>query len=398
MSDTDALYEVGRLLIETDTVSHLANASLMENLADRLSQAGFRSKLQRWGEGEAAKANLVAVLGPAETDGLVVSGHLDTVPHADQPGWNRDPVRLGVEDERIYGRGTSDMKGFLAQCMVAAERIDAARLRRPLAFVFTADEEIGCLGAGRLATELPALMDECPLPRLAWIGEPTSDQVCHAHKGVVVFELTVEGEGGHSSLPEAGVNAIAITAGIARVMGELQQERRTRSSPEAQQLFPDAPYTSFNFGKIHGGTASNMIAESCTLLVSYRPLPDEDPRAFYEDARARVEAQGPKDWGSPGREARIRWGAPTVAPGLHSPRGSALEQALFAELRVAESGGVPFCTDGGHLAAVGIDSLVCGPGDLEQAHQPNESISRAAFEGGADNIVRVVERLCGEAS
>ena len=144
----DQVREIAAQLISTDTVSSRGNATLMGALGDRLDAAGFRVRLQQWGEGEQAKANLVAVAGPPEPDGLVVSGHLDVVPFADQPGWTRDPLRLSFEGDRVYGRGTSDMKVFLAQCVDAAAQLDLGALRRPVVFVFTADEEIGCLGAG----------------------------------------------------------------------------------------------------------------------------------------------------------------------------------------------------------------------------------------------------------
>jgi acetylornithine deacetylase len=240
----------------------------MAELAERLESAGCRARLQRWGAGAGEKANLVAVAGPPEAGGLILSGHLDVVPFADQPGWTRDPLRLAVEDDRVYGRGSSDMKVFLAQCVDAAFEIDAAKLRRPVAFVFTSDEEIGCLGAARLVPELDALLGDVPRPALAWIGEPSSWQVFHTHKGIVAFAVTVRGKGGHSSVPAAGVNAIAVAAQALALLGALQAELRSRARAEFARVFADAPYTTLNFGTIAGGTASNVIAERCAFLVS----------------------------------------------------------------------------------------------------------------------------------
>src|SRR5512145_458951 len=153
-------------LIAVDTVSTRGNAAVMDELAERLERAGFRARLQRWGEGPHAKANLVAVAGPPEPDGLILSGHLDIVPFEGQPGWTRDALRLVFEGDRVYGRGTSDMKVFLAQCVDAACRLDLAALRRPVVFLFTSDEEIGCLGGARLAAELDGLLGEMPTPKL----------------------------------------------------------------------------------------------------------------------------------------------------------------------------------------------------------------------------------------
>jgi acetylornithine deacetylase len=389
----DLLHDMAARLVATDTVSSRGNAALMGELGDRLDAAGFRVRLQTWGEGPHAKANLVAVAGPPERDGLVVSGHLDVVPFADQPGWTRDPLCLAFEGDRVYGRGTSDMKVFLAQCVDAAARLDLAALRRPVVFVFTADEEIGCLGSARLVPELDALLGGVPKPALAWIGEPTSWRVLHAHKGVAAFAVAVRGRGGHSSVPTAGVNAIAVAAQALAVVGELQAELRKRSRSEFAAIFPDAPYTTLNFGTVQGGTAANVIAEQCTFTVSYRPLPDEDPTWVQREVKQRLSERALRDWGSE-VEAEITVSDALVAPGMLSPRGTALERALDERLAGGAAGGAPFCTDGGRFAAAGIASLIGGPGDLDQAHQPDESVSRTAFESGSEHIVRVIERLC----
>jgi acetylornithine deacetylase len=387
-------HDLAARLVAADTVSSRGNAALMGELGDRLAAAGCAVRLQRWEEGAAGKANLVAIAGPPEPDGLVLSGHLDVVPFADQPGWTRDPLRLAFDGDRVYGRGTSDMKVFLAQCVAAAAQLDLAKLRRPVVFLFTSDEEIGCLGAARLVPELDALLGGVPQPALAWIGEPTSWRVLHTHKGVAAFSVTVRGRGGHSSVPTAGVNAIAVAAQALAVVGELQAELRRRPRAEFAALFPDAPYTTLNFGTVHGGTAANVIAEQCTFTLSYRPLPDEDPSWVQREVKRRLAEHAFRDWGSE-VPAEITVSEPVVAPGLLSPTGTALEHALRAELSAGAPGGAPFCTDGGRFATAGIASLICGPGDLEQAHQPDESVSRAAFESGAAHIQQVIARMCG---
>jgi len=389
------LHEVLRELIAADTVSARANVAAFERLAERVEGLGCRVRLQRWEEAGAEKANLIAWAGPPREGGLVLSGHMDIVPFEDQPGWTRDPLVLTGEGDRLYGRGTTDMKGFIAQCIEALERLDFASLMRPVALLFTSDEEVGCQGAGRLVRELPALFDECPQPKLCWIGEPTSWRVSQSHKGIVVLDVSVRGEGGHSSLPEAGVNAISVAARLIGEIGKVQAELRGQRSGKWEALFPEAPYTTFNIGTIRGGTASNMIAEDCHFDVSYRPLPDEDPRQVARLVRERLEALDPVEWGSE-RPARVEVSETLVAPGMDTPRGSALEVALGEVVGDRDPGGVPFCTDGGQFAAAGIDSLICGPGDLDQAHQPNESLSRAAFERGPDVICDVVRRLCTE--
>lgn len=389
-----SLHEAAARLIAADTVSSRGNAGAMEMLAGWLEDAGLRVRLQRWGQGAAAKANLVASAGPPVPGGLILSGHLDVVPFEGQPGWTRDPLRFAAEGGRCYGRGASDMKVFLAQCLEAAGRLPLDRLARPLVLLFTSDEEIGCLGAARLAPALPELLGNVPLPRLCWIGEPTSWRVFHAHKGIVSFAVRVRGQGGHSSLPQAGVNAIAVAARLLERIGQLQSGLRSRPSARFAGVFPQAPYTTLNIGQIRGGTALNMIAEECAFTVSYRPLPGEPPRRLWERVREALAApQAARDWGSD-LPAQVEVGEPDIVPGLLAERGSALELALRAETGDDRESGAPYCTDAGRFAEAGITSIICGPGDLDQAHQPNESISQTALETGPARILSITRQLC----
>lgn len=388
------LEELSRELIAADTVSHRGSRAAMERVGDRLTAAGFRVELQTWGDADAEKANLVAVAGPPEPDGLILSGHLDVVPFEDQPGWTRDPLALGFEGERVFGRGTTDMKVFLAQCVEAVNQLDLDGLRRPVALLFTSDEEVGCQGAARLLPELDALFGTIPKPRLCWIGEPTSWEVFHAHKGVVSFSVEVTGAGGHSSVPDAGVSAIAVAAQLMTRIGEIQAELRAAPNVAFAEIFRDAPYTTLNFGTVQGGTALNMIADACAFNVSYRPLPDEDPGALWQRIRTRLLDEPARDWGSGRAAAEIRVSEPFAAPGLETALGTPLEAALRERLGENRVAGAPFCTDGGHLAAAGIDSIICGPGDLDQAHQPNESMPRTAYESGTAHIRSILHTIC----
>ena len=388
------LQEVVGRLVAYDTVSQKSNVEAMEYLGNHLDDQGFRVALQQADVAGVPKANLVALAGPPEPDGLILSGHVDTVPFLDQPGWTRDPLALGVEDGRVYGRGTSDMKVFLAQCVDAAASLDLAALKRPVVFLFTADEEVGCLGAARLMPALSDLLGDIPQPRLAWIGEPTSYQVFHAHKGVAVFSITIHGLGGHSSTPEHGVNAIAVAGKVIDTIGQYQAELHATPSTTFAELFPESPYPTLNFGLLRGGTAGNMIAEQCTIQVSYRPLPKADPRACYHEIARRVHALDLIDYSGSSHRARVELTEPLIVPPLFSPRETPLEGALFEVLDQHTSGGAPFATDGCQFASGDIASLICGPGDLDQAHQPDESMRRETFENGTERIRAVVRRLC----
>ena len=391
----DYLYDTIRRLIAFDTVSANSNVEAAQFLADRLQSAGFQTAFQNVEISGVQHANLIAWAGPPVRDGLIVSGHIDTVPFDGQPGWTREPLRADLEGERLYGRGASDMKGFIAQCIDAALKLDQKTLRRPLVFVFTADEEVGCRGAELVGPELGGLLGDLPMPRLCWIGEPTSYGICHAHKSIGAFELKVQGRGGHSGAPAEGVNAIAVMGKVMDVIGKLQQERASSRSAAFAEAFPESPYDVLNFGTISGGIALNMIAEECRLRISYRSLPDVDPMELHREIERRVSDIDTRDWAGGPHRAKITVGRPQIVPPLLSSRGTALERALAEVTGAKTSRGAVFGTDGGHFALSGITSLICGPGDLDQAHQPNESIRREPFERGTEMILRVIDRMCG---
>ena len=384
------LDEVAKRLVAFDTTSSRSNVAATDYLAGEFENHGFRVRIQRIEVAGVPKANLVAWAGPPVPDGLIICGHIDTVPFEGQPGWQRDPLQLEIGTSRVYGRGTSDMKVFIAQCVNAAAELDLASLNKPLVFAFTADEEVGSFGAAQLAPMLAGILGDTPMPRLAWIGEPTSLQIFHAHKGVVRFRITVHGIGGHSSLPEQGVNAIAVAGKVIDTIGRYQSELRRLRSPEYSAMFADCPYTTLNFGTVAGGTASNVIAEQCSIDISYRPLPGSDPLDVYRETIKRAQDLDPHDYCSPDRIATITFGEPVVVEALLATRGTPIERALCDVLRTATVSGALFATDGPNLAAVGIESIICGPGELEQAHQPNESLARDAYENGTSLILSVI--------
>lgn len=391
-------YEVLERLTRLNTVSTMSNVPAAEYLADQLDDQGFKCALHQIEIDGMRQANLVAWSGPPEPDGLIISGHIDTVPFEGQPGWARDPLNMEVADQRIYGRGVADMKGFLAQSVEVARVLDQSRLRRPLVFLFTANEEIGGEGAKRVAPELPHLLGDLPTPRLAWIGEPSSNRVIRAQKSIATLSITVSGRGGHSGLPEQGVNAIAVMGKVINALGGLQAKRRLERDAELAALFPDAPYDVMNFGVISGGLAHNMIAEECTLKVSYRSLPNADPMKLYNEIAQLIEEIDPHDYGSPEHRAMIRISAPLVLPPMIAPAGTSLEKALFAATGATVTEGALYWTDGGWFALEGIETLICGPGEFDQAHQPNESIPRDAFDAGPALILDVIDRLCGRSN
>jgi acetylornithine deacetylase len=390
----EGLVDLTRRLIACDTTSALSNLPAIDLLADWLDSRGFGARRQCWASGGVPKANLVAFAGPPVAGGLMISGHTDTVPWQEQPGWARDALVLEVGDERVYGRGSSDMKVFLAQAAIAATEVGVARLTRPLVLAFTADEEIGCLGAERLAPALTELLGELTLPTLCWIGEPTSWEIHHAHKSFAAFDVRIRGRGGHSGLPQLGVNAIGAAAAVLAEIGRYQSELAAHASPEFAAVFPEAPYTTINLGTIRGGSAVNVIADECVLRVSARTVPAVDPLEAYREIGRRLSVLDARDPASPSRRAEVSLGEPMIVPAMQTPRGTALEQVLCERLRKRNVTGALLGADGCRFQAIGVQSLICGPGDFGEAHQPNESLSRRAFEEGVAVIRSIIERLC----
>jgi acetylornithine deacetylase len=388
------LYEVLDRLVSFDTVSSHSLLPAIEYFADQMAGHALKTALHRIDVLGVPQANLIAWAGPPSPDGLIITGHLDTVPVEGQPGWERDPFKMEVDDERIFGRGTSDMKGFLAQCADAARIFEWRRLKRPIVFVFTADEEVGMLGARELAPALQGILGDVPLPDLAWIGEPTSYNVFHAHKSICSFEVRVRGRGGHSGAPDQGVNAIAVMGKVIDVLGTLQAERRAVKNPEFAKVFPESPYDVMNLGTIRGGLATNVIAEECVLRASYRSLPKTEPLELYEEIRRRLSAIDTHDYASDKFAATIETDLLLAAPPMWSNRGTRLEQALFSLTGSRTARGAQFATDGAWFSGAGVQCLICGPGDYEQAHQPNESIRRDAFERGPELIARMIHQIC----
>ena len=391
MKGLDAqVLELCRRLVAFDTVPTASNVPCAEHLADSLDSAGWQVRLHRDRALGADKASVVAWTGPPEPNGLILSGHMDVVPFAGQPGWTRDPLELATDHGRVYGRGVADMKAFLAQSTTVARGLDRDRLARPLVLVFTCDEEVGCLGAERLSPHLHGLLDELPLPTECWIGEPTDFAVCVAHKGHVHVTARIDGRGGHSSRPDLGTNAIAAMAEAAAALNALEEDLSARVTMEGRRLFPDFPATALNLGTIAGGTADNMIAERCELTIGLRPLPGDDPARLIDEVEERMAAAIRDRYPN----AVLSFVEVETTPAMASPADGRLVRVL-AELTGCEHLlGAPFATDGGRFEAIGIHSVICGPGELEQAHQPDESMSLANLRRGTELVRELIQRIC----
>jgi acetylornithine deacetylase len=371
-------------LVAIDTTSRASNLELLD-LIERLLD-DHQVPHERVLSPDGTRANLLARIGPAVPGGVVLSGHTDCVPVTGQP-WTDDPFRLQDRGERVYGRGTTDMKGFLAAVLAALPAMVAAPLRRPIVLALSYDEEIGTVGAPSLVDRLVATQ---PLPAAAIIGEPTQMQVITAHKGVRSFTTVVHGRDAHSSQPQRAANAVAATARIATFIDDLAARQRALA---ADPSF-DPPFTTFNLATVVGGQAINIVPRRCELTWEYRPVPADDSEALVEEveafARDVVLPRLQADTGA----GSIEFQRQAVVRALGAEDGSAadeLARALAGDEGPART--VAFGTDAGHFQAAGIPAVVCGPGTIDDAHQPDESIARVQLDACDAFLARLIEHL-----
>jgi acetylornithine deacetylase len=313
----------------------------------------------------------------------VLSGHTDTVP-VDPAEWRSDPFHLDERDGRLYGRGSADMKGFVALCLALVPRALAGPLAVPLHLAFTHDEETGCLGAPALIRALPT---GTARPLLAIIGEPTSMQIANRQKGAGFFRTRIVGLDGHSSAPERGVNAIIAASEIIAEIARLAAAARSRSRPESGF---DPPHTTLSVGTIAGGTAVNVIARECSFEWDLRNLPEEDAAAlkgqidrFIAAVLRRMRAVHPA--ASITTETRVE--VPPLLPDPRSPAEALARRLTEANRTVA----VSFATEAGLYQQAGIPAVVCGPGSIDVAHKPDEFITRDELAAGAAFLDRLLE-------
>jgi acetylornithine deacetylase len=362
-------------LVAVDTTSARTNLPLLTVVEEVLDTHGVPH--ERVPDATGTKANLLARIGPEVVGGVVVSGHTDCVPVEGQP-WTRDPFTLHAAEGRLYGRGTTDMKGFLAVLLAAVPRFVAADLRRPLLLALTYDEEIGTVGA---PTAVERLLATQPRPAAVLIGEPTGMEVVSGHKGIRAFTTIVEGLDGHSSQPQRAANAVAAAARIATYLDDLAAERLAAA---VDPRF-DPPATTVNLATLRGGQAINIVPRRCELTWEYRPVPADDSFAI-RDAVDRFAQQEvlPRLRAATG-VGRIETRTDAVARALESEPDGVAER--LARALVGDGGPVrtvPFGTDGGHFQAAGLSTVVVGPGRIEQAHTPDEWIETAQLEACAN--------------
>ena len=325
---------------------------------------------------EKDKAALFAHVGPEAAGGVVLSGHSDVVPVAGQL-WEQDPWTVLQKDNRYYGRGTCDMKGFVALAIWALVEARYADLQKPLQLALSYDEEVGCLGAPSM---IEAMRESLPFAERVIVGEPSMMQTVTGHKGGIGFETHVSGFEVHSSLIDQGVSAIMSGAKLIDWANDVNAENRAKSASEIALMF-DPPYTTAHVGMISGGTAHNITAKDCWFSMDFRVVADEqeaDWTAKYKAAARALEAE----MQATRPEAAIRLTQRFYVPALR-PEPTALAETLARQLTGDnETHVVSYGTEAGQFQQAGYSAVICGPGDIAQAHQPNEYIEIAQFDKG----------------
>ena len=369
-------------LVAFDTTSARSNLALIDFAAGLLSDLGATVRLTH--DDQRGKANLFASLGPAERPGVVLSGHTDVVP-VDGQDWSSDPFRMVERNGLLYGRGTADMKGFLAACLALAPDFASAPLAVPVHFAFSYDEELGCIGVRRLIADLSGLTVR---PRLCVVGEPTEMSLVVGHKGKKSVRCAVHGKECHSALNHRGVNAVEIAAELVAFLRQLQLRIR-RDGPFDHDY--DPPYTTVHTGTIEGGTALNIVPKDCRFEFEIRNLPEHDPETLMAEFRALAQSLI-GDMLAIDPAAGILFEEAFTA-GLSTPLDAEvtrLVRQLSGSDRIAK---VSFTTEAGLFHAAGIPTVVCGPGSIAQAHRPDEFIAIDQLAKCDSFLRRLLDRL-----
>ncbi len=372
-------------MVAFDTTSRESNLALIDFCWRYLSGLGVTCELMH--NAERSKANLYARLGPAGSGGVMLSGHSDVVP-VDGQTWTVPPFALTERDGKLYGRGTADMKGFLACMLAAVPHFLAQPLRQPLHLAISYDEEVGCLGVRSLVDSLAQRSDR---PAICLIGEPTELRPVLGHKGKLAMRCEVQGAACHSAYAPQGVNAIEYAAKLIQrltVIGE------RLAAPERQDARFDPPFTTVQTGVIHGGRALNIVPDACSFDFEVRTLPQEDAQQVAEELVAYAQQTLEPQMRAVQPASAIRFSPLSAYPGLDTAAHSAAAQ-LIARLSGSDSfGTVAFGTEGGLFAAAGIPCVVCGPGSMEQGHKPDEFITLAQLDACDSLLRRLATWMC----
>lgn len=384
LSDT---LEILDRLIGFDTTSALSNRPLIDYVCQYLHSHGVNARIDASKDG--TKANLIASVGPDASGGIMLSGHTDVVPVANQ-NWTCKPFELSRSGNRLYGRGTADMKSFIAATLALVPVFKTKRLRVPIHIVLSYDEEVGCFGAHQLVDRIA---HHFPHPAFAVVGEPSMMRVFNQHKGSHGFETRVRGREAHSSRPDLGANAIVAAGELAAKLGRIATGLKNHPRAAEASEF-DPPYSTLNVAQISGGTAVNIIPNECCFRWEMRLVPSDDPNRIREEFETFGVRELLPDLRATAPEASIETTSLFVVPALAPDRQAAAEQIVLQWAGRDRASSVAYCSEAGIYQKAGIPTVICGPGSIEQAHKPDEFIEVAQIS----ECLAFLERLTQWAS
>ena len=378
-----AAQEVLAKLVAFDTTSAKSNLKLIEFVRDYLASHGVSATLTPLPDGR--KASLFATIGPSGMSGIGLSSHSDCVPVEGQT-WSSDPFKIALRDGRLYGRGSCDMKGFLACVLTSVPLFTSRPLKEPIHINVSYDEEVGCTGVRPLIARFGK---DLPRPRAIIVGEPTNMTVIEAHKRIDAYRTTVTGKEAHSSLPQFGVNAISIAA---ELIEEIDRIGAALVASDKEERF-DPPFSTVQVGTIEGGTAPNIVPKICAFQWQVRSLPDAD--ADFAPARLKAFAEEKL---LPGMRrvadtASIETQHLGSVPAFLSQPGSEAVGLALALTGSNSTSAVSYATEAGLFEEAGCPTVICGPGDIEQAHAADEFVTVAQIESCMAFLARLAERL-----
>jgi len=378
--DTTRAINMLRKLVSFDTVSRKSNMQLIDYVRWHLTGLGIDSKLVF--NDSKTKANLLASVGPNVAGGVVLSGHTDVVPVDDQD-WHTDPFELVEKDGKLFGRGTCDMKGFVAVALASVDDMLSANLKRPIHFALSYDEEVGCIGVPSLIKLLNA---ELPKPSAVIVGEPTEMKVVTAHKGITGVRTVVTGHEAHSSQPHRGVSAVMIAAELIEFLRGLN----TDAARKMRNPLFEPDHSTITVNKIEGGTALNILAGHCTFHWDVRALPEDNGAAYIKKftdhcrdvVLPRMRAISPT--------CNIETFPRAATPPLKPEKDSEAERLCRSLTGDNVTRHVSFAAEAGQFQESGLATVICGPGSIAQAHQPNEFVEVAQIEAATKFIRGVI--------
>ncbi|HYQ04410.1 MAG TPA: acetylornithine deacetylase [Polyangiaceae bacterium] len=352
-------------LVAFDSTSRHSNLALIEWVANYFSHLGVEPQLNY--NADRTKANLFATIGPLQDGGICLHGHTDVVP-VDGQHWQTDPFQLTERDGQLFGRGTCDMKAWIACSLAAAQDYCAGRLRTPIQIALSYDEEVGCLGAPHL---IAMLGNGLPKPRVALVGEPSLMAPITAHKGLIALDTTITGRDAHASLLHLGVSALSAAAEMAAELAAIAEEWMNRPGPAG--MLPSGP--TVNVGQLHSGVARNIIAREARLSWELRFRATDDADQLLATALTRVQSRLRHVFGDRLSDLIVDTREVVRVPAFDAGSDGIAERLARGWGAQGEARGVPYGAEAGQYAAAGVATLICGPGSIEQAHQPNEYVA-----------------------